>query len=143
METQNNIQDKFLKSLITNDGLESPNFDFTSRLMAKIPTRKVMIQESSRLIGKNITLLIFILIGVINLTILYFAWPYISVWIPENSITSFILGNLNNLLQNYISQLVSRSLTISLIFVIIVGSISIIGIDELGNSFHRLYKKAF
>lgn len=141
MERQDQIEDLFLKALIKNGGLKTPSKDFTTRIMAKIPSTLTVVQESSRLIGKNLTLLIFVLVGIVNLLIIYFVWPYLSIWLPENSLLLFLIESANSFLRTYFVELVSRSATISLLFVIALGSITILGKDEIMNKFQRFGKK--
>lgn len=141
MEQQDHIEDLFLKALIKNGGLKTPSKDFTARIMAKIPNTKIVAQESSRLIGKNLTLFIFALVGIINLLIIYFVWPYLSIWLPENSLLLFLLENANTFLRTYFLELVSRSATVSLLIVIGLGSITILGRDEILNRIQSFKKK--
>ena len=141
MNKDPHIEDLFLKALIKNDGLNTPSRDFTKNIMAKIPTGKVVVEESSRFIGRNLTMFIFFLVGMINLVILYFIWPYLSVWLPENSILAFMLENANNFLSQHISQLFERSATISLLLIIGLGLFIILGRDETMDGLHKLYKK--
>jgi len=141
MNERDKIDDLFLKALIKNDGIRTPSNNFTANIMAKIPAREVVIQESSRLFGKNLTLFIFLLVGIINVIVLYFIWPYLSVWIPENSFAMFIIENITIFLRSYISNLVNLSATLSLLFVIIIGSITIFGKDEIVSNVQRFSKR--
>lgn len=141
MNQDPHIEDLFLKALIKNDGLKTPSRDFTKNIMAKIPTGKVVVEESSRFVGRNLTMFIFFLVGVINLVILYFIWPYLSVWLPENSILAFMLENANNFLSQHISQLFERSATISLLLIIGFGLFILLARDETMDGLHKLYKK--
>lgn len=141
MNQDPHIEDLFLKALIKNDGLKTPSRDFTKNIMAKIPTGKVVVEESSRFLGRNLTMFIFFLVGVINLVILYFIWPYLSVWLPENSILAFMLENANNFLSQHISQLFERSATISLLLIIGLGLFILLGRDETMDGLQKLFKK--
>lgn len=141
MNQDPHIEDLFLKALIKNDGLKTPSRDFTKHIMAKIPTGKVVVEESSRFVGRNLTMFIFFLVGVINLVILYFIWPYLSVWLPENSILAFMLENANNFLSQHLSQLFERSATISLLLIIGFGLFILLARDETMDGLHKLYKK--
>lgn len=142
MKKQNNIEDSFLQSLIKSDGLSKPSWDFTNKLMARLPIKNVEIEESSSLIGRNITLFIFILIGFINLLTIYLLWPYLSVWLPENSILLFIIDQANTLLHTYVTALFNRSATISLLLVIILGVTTIVGKDVINSWFYHSKHKA-
>lgn len=141
MNQDEHIEDLFLKALIKNDGLKTPSRDFTKNIMAKIPSGKVVVEESSRFVGRNLTMLIFFLVGIINLVIMYFIWPYLSVWLPENSILAFMLENANNFLSQHLSYLFERSATISLLLIIGLGLVIILGRDETMDGLHKLYKK--
>lgn len=136
------LDDKFLKALIISDGIKSPSLDFTANIMARLPKREAIAIESSRIIGKNLTLSIFIIVGLLNSMILYFLWPYLSIWIPENSFILFILENLKILVKSHMMTIIHRSTTISLLLIITLGSITIIGKDEIIDLFHRTNKKA-
>lgn len=142
MNKRNNIEDAFFQSLIKSDGLLKPSLDFTNKLMARLPIKNIEIQQSSSLIGRNITLFIFVLIGFINLLTIYLLWPYISVWLPENSIFLFIIDQANTLLHSYVTALFNRSATLSLLLVIILGVITIIGKDVINNWFYHSNHKA-
>jgi len=135
------IDDKFLQALIKTDGIRSPSFNFTNAVMARIPKKEVVVEESTRLIGKNLTLLIFVLIGILNIALIYFLWPYISVWIPENSFVLFIIENIKLFARSYVLTLVQRSATISLLLVITLGSITIIGKEEIQETFSKFTKR--
>lgn len=141
MNQDEHIEDLFLKALIKNDGLKTPSKDFTSRVMAKIPSGKVVVEESSRFIGKNLTLLIFFLIGIINLIIIYFIWPYLSVWLPENSVLAFIVENANGFIRSHITQIANRSATIFLLLIIGIGIIVILGREETMSSLQKITKR--
>ena len=135
------LDDKFLKALIKSDGIKSPSRDFTKNIMARIPKREVITKESSRIIGKNLTLFIFILIGLLNSIILYFIWPYLSVWIPENSFYLFVFENVKVLIKSHLMTIIHRSTTISLLLIITLGSITIIGKEEIVELFHKTKRK--
>jgi hypothetical protein len=136
------LDDRFLKALIKSDGIKSPSRDFTKNIMARIPKREVIAKESSRIIGKNLTLSIFMLIGLLNAIILYFVWPYLSVWIPENSFFLFVLDNIKILIKSHMMTVIHRSTTISLLLIITLGSITIIGKDEIIDLFQKTNRKA-
>ena len=141
MNEKDKIDDQFLQALIKSDGIQSPSFNFTAKIMAKIPSREVVVEESSRLIGKNLTLLIFILVGIANAALLYFLWPYLSVWIPENSFLMFMVENIQLAVRSHIMTVIQRSATVSLLLVIILGTITIIGREEILETFHRFTKR--
>lgn len=134
--------DQFLKALIKSDGIKSPSFNFTAKVMAKIPNRDIVIEESSRLLGRNLTLLIFLLVAIINVILIYLIWPYLSVWIPENSFVMFLLENVKLFVESYITTIIHRSATISLLIIIALGSITIIGREEIIETYHRFTKRA-
>jgi len=136
------LDDRFLKALIKSDGIKSPSRDFTKNIMARIPKREVIAKESTRIVGKNLTLSIFILIGLLNIIILYFVWPYLSVWIPENSFFLFVLDNLKILVKSHMMTIIHRSTTISLLLTITLGSITIIGKEEIIEMFQKTNRKA-
>ncbi len=136
------LDDRFLKALIKSDGIKSPSRDFTKNIMARIPKREVIAKESTRIVGKNLTLSIFILIGLLNIIILYFVWPYLSVWIPENSFFLFVLDNLKILIKSHMMTIIHRSTTISLLLTITLGSITIIGKEEIIEMFQKTNRKA-
>ncbi len=135
------LDDKFLKALIKSDGIKSPSMGFTAAIMSKIPKREVVTRESSRILGKNLTLLIFIIIAFLNIVIFYFIWPYLSVWIPENSPVFFIIDNLTVVVKSHLMTIIQRSTTISLLIVIALGSITIIGKEEIVELFQRASRK--
>ena len=135
------IDDQFLQALIKSDGIKSPSFNFTAKIMEKIPTHEVVVDESSRLIGKNLILLIFILVGIANAVLLYFLWPYFSVWIPENGFILFMLENIQLAVRSHIMTVIQRSATVSLLLVIVLGSITILGREEILETFHRFTKR--
>jgi len=142
MSKQDKMDDLFLEALIKSDGIKSPSFNFTAKIMAKIPSREIVVEESSRIIGKNITLLIFIIIGIANMALIYFIWPYLSVWIPENSFLMFIINNIEVFIRSYVMTIIQRSATISLLLVIGLGSITIIGKEEIVETYHRYTGRA-
>ena len=141
MKEQENISDLFLQALIKNDGLKTPSRDFTSRVMANIPSGKVVVKESSRFIGRNLTLLIFLLIGIINLIVIYFLWPYLSVWIPENSLLTMIIENASTILGYYANRIFNQSVTISLLIIIGIGIFVLVGRDEMMDSWNKISKR--
>lgn len=142
MNGQDKIDDLFLKALIKSDGIKSPSFNFTAKIMARIPSREIVVEESSRLIGKNLTLLIFILVGIANMVLLYFVWPYLSILIPENSFLMFIIDSMEAFIRSYVMTIIQRSTTISLLLVIGLGSITIIGKEEILETYHRYTGRA-
>ncbi len=141
MNQQEKIDDQFLKALIKSDGIKSPSFNFTAKIMAKIPTGEVIVEESSRLIGKNLTLLIFVLVGIANAVLLYFIWPYLSIWIPENGFLMFLIENTQLFVRSYFMTVIQGSATISLLLVIALGSITLIGREEIIETFQRFTKR--
>jgi cation transport ATPase len=142
MNDLTNIEDdEFLKSLITSDGLESPSVTFTEKLMAKILQPKTVVQESSRLIGKNFTLIIFLLVGLANILLFYFIWPYLTVWMPENSFFVFAVTNIKIFVQSHLISLMQRSASLSLLIIIGLGTITIFGKDEIFQSFQKITRR--
>jgi len=141
MENINHIEDKFFKSLIKSNGLNSPSADFTANVMSQIIAPTMRHQTSSRLLGKNLTLGIFVLVGIINILIFYFIWPYITVWIPENSFFIFALNNLKLFIQSHLLTLVQRSASLSLLFIISLGIITLFGKEELFHQFQKITKR--
>ncbi|OYT15442.1 MAG: hypothetical protein B7C24_13075, partial [Bacteroidetes bacterium 4572_77] len=137
MNKQDYINDAFFQSLIKKDGLQKPSQDFTSKLMARIPINNAVVAEPVKLVGRNLTLLIFTIVGFINLATIYFIWPYLSVWIPENSLLIFIIDQINILISSHISSMIERSATISLFLVITLGITTLIGVDEIGSWFSK------
>jgi hypothetical protein len=123
MSTQpnNQVEDLFLKALIKNDGLKTPSKDFTAMVMSRLPKAEKLVVESTKMVGKNITFLIFGLVAIINLIVLFFLWPYLSVWIPDNSLISIILDNANSLITQYALTFFSRSATLGLLIIIATG----------------------
>jgi hypothetical protein len=109
--------------------------------MSKLPKKQVVVEESSKFIGRNLTLLIFILVGIINMLILYFVWPYISVWIPENSLVDIIISSLLIFIQDYAGRLFNQSATISLLFIIGFGIFIIVGKDEFQRFLSKFSKR--
>lgn len=141
MKENDHIEDLFLQALIRNDGLKTPSRDFTSKVMAKLPSGKVVVKESSRFIGKNLTLLIFLLIAVINLVIIYLIWPYLSVWLPENSLFALVLANANDFIQLYFDKFIDRSATLSLLIIIGFGVFILFGRDEMMSGWNKITKR--
>lgn len=141
MKENEPIEDLFLQALIRNDGLKTPSRDFTKRVMANLPSGKVVVQESSRFIGKNLTLLIFFLIAIINLIIVYLIWPYLSVWLPENSLFAVVIENANTFLRHYVSQFMDRSATVSLLIIIGISIFVLFGRDEMLNGWNKITKR--
>jgi len=141
MNDLNNIDDKFLKSLIASDGLESPSATFTENIMARIPEPKAVVQESSRLIGKNFTLIIFFLVGLANILLFYFIWPYLTVWMPENSFFVFAVTNIKIFIQSHMISVMQRSASLTLLIIISLGTITIFGKDELFQSLQKITKR--
>lgn len=138
---KDHIEDLFLKALIKNDGLKVPSRDFTSKVMAKIPSGKVVIEESSRFMGRNLTLLIFFLVGIINLVVLYFLWPYITVWVPENSMLTLIFDSIILFAKDYASRIFDQSATIALLFIIGFGVFVIVGSRDWKKNLDKFSKR--
>lgn len=135
------LEDLFLQALIRNDGLKVPSRNFTANVMSKLPKKQVVVEESSKFIGRNLTLLIFILVGIINMLILYFVWPYISVWIPENSLVDIIISSLLIFIKEYAGRIFNQSATISLLFIIGFGIFIIVGKDEFQRGLSKFSKR--
>lgn len=132
------VEDLFLKALIKNDGLKVPSKNFTASIMAKLPSPKVVAEESTRFLGRNLTLIIFGIVAVINIIIIYFLWPYFSVWIPENSVIGMVLDNLSALVSGYATRIFHQSITISLLLIIGLGIFVLIGKDSFQHAFQKL-----
>ncbi len=143
MNTQPNdqVEDLFLKALIKNDGLKTPSKDFTALVMSKLPVAEKIVVESSKVIGKNITWLIFGLIALINLLILYFLWPYLSVWIPENSLIAIVLDRANGFVAHYLTSFISRSATLSLLIIIGIGGYFLLENSAIKLGFQKITKR--
>jgi len=135
------LEDLFLQALIRNDGLKVPSKNFTATVMSKLPKKQVVVEESSKFIGKNLTLIIFGLVAVINIAILYFVWPYLSVWIPENSFVNIILDSVSIFIREYASRLFNQSATVSLLFIIGFGIFVLIGKDEFQKIYNKFTKR--
>jgi len=141
MKQQEQLHDTFLKSLIKSDGLMKPSYDFTAKLMAKLPFEHKLAQEPSPFIGRNLTLLIFLLVAFINFIVLYLIWPYLSVWLPENSIVLFILDQAELLIRSHFATIINRSATISMVLVIGLGTTTLIGREEITHLFFKQNNK--
>lgn len=135
------LEDLFLQALIRNDGLKVPSKNFTVSVMAKLPKKQVVVEESSKFIGKNLTLLIFILVAIINAVVLYFLWPYLSLWIPENSFVNIIIDSMSLFIKDYASRIFNQSATVSLLFIIGFGIFIIIGKEEFQKIFNKFSKR--
>lgn len=135
------IEDLFLKALIKNDGLKVPSRNFTASVISKLPKKQVVVDESSRFVGKNLTLLIFVLVAIINVLVLYFLWPYFSVWIPENSFVNIILDSIGLFVKDYASRIFNQSATLSLLFIIGFGIFVLIGKEEFYKILNKFSKR--
>ena len=100
-----------------------------------------MVQESSRFIWKNLTIFIFFLIAIINLIIVYLLWPYLSVWLPENSLFAVVVDNANTFIRHYVSQFMDRSATIFLLVIIAISLFVLLGRDEMLNGWNKITKR--
>jgi len=143
MNTQTNdqVEDLFLKALIKNDGLKTPSRDFTSLVMSRLPVAEKIVVESSKMIGKNITWLIFGLIALVNIIIIYFLWPYLSVWIPENSLIAIVLDKANGFVSHYLTSFISRSATLSLLIIIGTGGYFLLENSAIKLSLQKITKR--
>lgn len=141
VENKGELEDLFLQALIKNDGLKVPSKNFTATIMSKLPKKQVVVEESSKFIGKNLTLLVFGLVAIINIIVLYFLWPYLSVWIPENSFVNIIFDSITIFVKEYASRIFNQSATVSLIFIIGLGVFVLIGKDEFQKIFNKFTKR--
>lgn len=135
------LEDLFLQALIKNDGLKVPSKNFTAAVMSKLPNRQVVVEESSRFVGKNLTLLIFVLVAIINAVVVYFLWPYFSVWIPENSFVNIIIDSMSLFIKDYASRIFNQSATVSLLFIIGFGVFVLIGKEEFQKIISKFSKR--
>jgi len=140
-KNKNELEDLFLQALIRNDGLKVPSRNFTANVMSKLPKKQVVVEESSKFIGKNLTIIIFGLVAIINIIVLYFLWPYLTVWIPENSFVNVILDSIMFFIQEYAIRIFNHSATISLILVIGFGLFVLIGKEEFQKIYHKFMKR--
>ena len=125
-------QDTFLKSLFNENYLLSPSLNFTANIMANVQQKESLASEYSvSTVGKKITFLIFGLIALINLTVVFIIWPYISVWLPEEGIIRYLLENVNTIFLDYVIRIFTRTFSLSLIFIIALASFSLFGIDDI------------
>jgi len=138
-------QDNFLKSLFNEDCIMSPSLNFTANIMVKIQAKEsAIITPAINTVGKKVTFLIFGLIALINLTIVFILWPYVSVWLPEEGLFRYLLENLNSVVSDYILRIFMRTVSFSLIFIIILGSFSLLGVDSfLKKRFRILQNTGF
>ena len=135
-------QDSFLRSLFNEDSLMSPSMNFTANVMASIQKKESNSSEPSvSAVGKNVTFLIFGLVALINLAVLYVAWPYVSVWLPEEGILRYLLENMNSLFLDYVIRIFSRTFSFSLIFIIALALFSLFGVDDFLRNRLRIFRK--
>ncbi len=128
---QSILNDPFLKTLFKEEQLTQPSEKFTANIMAKLKQKQqIVIDSSLNTVGKKVTYLIFGLIALLNLSLIYFIWPYLSVWLPEEGILSYLLDNLNVVFINYAQHIFSRTFSLSLLFIIVLSSISLFGMDD-------------
>ena len=124
-------QDTFLKSLFNEDYLLSPSLNFTANIMASVQQKEsLVIDPSVSAVGKKVTFLIFGLIALINLTLIFIIWPYISVWLPEEGIVRYLLENMNTVFLDYVIRIFTRTFSFSLIFIIALAAFSLFGVDD-------------
>lgn len=123
-------QDHFLKSMFNESYLMSPSLNFTTNLMAVIQKETIGIKAPASSVGKKVTFFIFGLIALINITLIYIIWPYVSVWLPEEGIVRYLLDNMNSVFVDYIIRIFTRTFSFSLIFIIALASFSLFGIDD-------------
>ncbi len=124
-------QDTFLKSLFNENHLMSPSLNFTTNIMAAIQQKDSLAFDSGiNTVGKNVTFLIFGLIALINLTVVFIIWPYVSVWLPEEGLFRYMLENINTVFLDYVVRIFSRTISFSLIFIIALASFSLFGVDN-------------
>jgi len=135
------LEDLFLQALIKNDGLKVPSRNFTSSVMSKLPKKQVVVEESSKFIGRNLTILIFSLVAIINVVVLYLLWPYLSVWIPENSLVTIILDSVTLFIKDYASRIFNQSATVSLLIIIGFGIFILIGREEFQKAISKFSKR--
>lgn len=135
------LEDLFLQALIKNDGLKVPSRNFTSSVMSKLPKKQVVVEESSKFIGRNLTILIFSLVAIINVVVLYLLWPYLSVWIPENSLITIILDSVTLFIKDYASRIFNQSATVSLLIIIGFGIFILIGREEFQKAISKFSKR--
>lgn len=135
------LEDLFLQALIKNDGLKVPSRNFTASVMSKLPKKQIVVEESSKFIGRNLTILIFSLVAIINIVVVYFLWPYFSVWIPENSIVTLVLDSVKLFILDYAGRIFNQSATLSLLLIIGFGVFFLIGKDEFQKVFNKFSKK--
>jgi hypothetical protein len=136
-----NMDDLFLQALIKNDGLKVPSKSFTKIIMDRLPNKQIVIEESSHFIARNLTLLIFLLIAIINVVIVYFLWPYISIWLPENNFINIILDSISFFARDYISRIIEQSATVSLLFIIGIGGFVLLGGDAVQKFVGKIIKR--
>jgi len=135
-------QDSFLRSLFNEDSLMSPSMNFTANVMASIQKKEINSSEPSvSAVGKNVTFLIFGLVALINLAVLFVAWPYVSVWLPEEGILRYLLENMNSLFLDYVIRIFSRTFSFSLIFIIALALFSLFGVDDFLRNRLRIFRK--
>lgn len=134
-------QDTFLKSLFNEDYLLSPSLNFTANIMANIQEKESLaVNPSVSTVGKKVTFLIFGLIALINLAVVFFVWPYVSVWLPEEGIIRYLLDNMNTVFLDYLIRIFSRTFSLSLIFIIALASFSLFGIDDILRKRFRAFQ---
>jgi hypothetical protein len=138
---QQELEDLFLQALIRNDGLKVPSRNFTASVMAKLPKKQLVIEESSKFIGKNLTILIFVMVAIINIVVLYFLWPYFSLLIPENSFVNIIIDSASVFVGEYANKIFNQSATVSLLVIIGFGIFVLLGREESQKLIGKFSKK--
>ena len=136
-------QDTFLKSLFNEKYLMSPSLNFTVNIMADIQQKESLVpNQSISAVGKNVTFLIFGLIALINVTLIFIIWPYVSAWLPEEGIIRYLLENVNTVFVDYIIRIFSRTFSFSLIFIIALASFSLFGVDDFLRKRFRIMQNS-
>lgn len=138
-------QDHFLKSLFNENCLMSPSMNFTPNIMALIQEKAgVGIEAPVNKVGKNVTFLIFGLIALINLTLVYIIWPYVSVWLPEEGILYFLLENMNGAFFDFFIRIFTHTFSFTVIFILTLASFSFFGVDDyLRKRFRTMQHNGF
>ena len=136
-------QDTFLKSLFNEDYLMSPSLNFTANIMAVVQQKESLaLDPSVSAVGKKVTFLIFGLIALINITLVFIIWPYISVLLPEEGIIRYLLENMNTVFLDYVFRIFTRTFSLSLIFIIALASFSLFGIDDMLRKRFRILQNS-
>lgn len=138
-------QDTFLKSLFNEDYLMSPSMNFTANIMAKVQQKESLaLDPGVSTVGKKVTFLIFGLIALINIVVVFFVWPYMAAWLPEEGIIRYLIENVNTVFLDYIIRIFTRTFSFSLIFIIALASFSLFGVDDfLRKRFRVLQNTSF